>query len=378
MDSPGECEARQMKLGIKLRTLLIRAPKNVRSNRLWVFWGGKLYLRSPSAHLQIPPSTPPEIRDWVIGAKKYVLFSQRLKSSPFSLESSAVVLTELGMFGNMCRRLANGLSLVSALGSSSIAVPSDVIFHEGIFRSGSHEIGQNQRLWFGAAPTSRSNKIVSLLVGDMFHSHEFDKPSTVQHVNLAWETLNNLLLGTSKSEPFDSRTLAVHLRGGDVFGPRKPQAYGQPPLAFYEFVLRHSNWKSVVIVHQDHSNPVLPEIQELCRKLNLKFELQSGSVVEDIAALLKAETVVAGRGTFIPAVANLSRHCRRVFYFEDKCNLVPRRTGIELIRVSDQEKTYKEAILSNNWQNTPEQRELMMSYPLSSLVIESSGPTSPG
>ena len=115
---------------------------------------------------------------------------------------------------------------------------------------------------------------------------------------------------------------------------------------------------------------MLPGIRDLCRKLKIEVKTQSGTVLEDIGTLLRAESIVAGRGTFVPAIANLSRYCTTVFFFEDKCNLIPRRSGIRLIRVADLEKNYKDAILSNNWQNTLEQREMMTSYPLSSLVME--------
>ena len=359
-------------LSTKLRTLVRRAPKNARSNRWWILWGGKLYFRSRDVEVSIPEAAPPGIQNWVVRARKYVSLRESWKGSPIFPQSSALLLTELGMFGNMSRRLGSALSIGSAIGCGAVAVPQEVIFHREIFCEGVHGTGFAGKFWFGVAPDKRNNSIKALLVGDTFSASGLDAASIHEDIDQAWTTLHGLLSQGQGKQRVESKALAIHLRGGDVFGSRKPKAYGQPPLAFYEFVLRQSNWRSVVIVHQDHSNPVLPEIQELCRKLNLEFKLQSGPVVEDIAALLKAETIVAGRGTFIPAVANLSRHCRRVFYFEDKCNLVPRRTGIELIRVSDQEKTYKEAILSNNWQNTPEQRDLMVSYPMSSLVIEGS------
>ena len=123
-------------------------------------------------------------------------------------------------------------------------------------------------------------------------------------------------------------------------------------------------------MYQDTSNPVVIELKNYCESLGMTVELQSGTIHDDLHVLLSAKTLVAGRGTFIPGVAGLSSECEKIFYFEDKCNLVPRRSGIELIRVSDKEGTYRESILSNNWNNTPEQRELMLTYPLSSLVME--------
>jgi ABC-type hemin transport system ATPase subunit len=42
-----------------------------------------------------------------------------------------------------------------------------------------------------------------------------------------------------------------------------------------------------------------------------------------------------------------------------------------MVRVVDRDKTFTSSLLSQNWANTPEQRALMLEYPMSSLVIES-------
>ena len=370
MESSGTYPPQLMRVLTKLKTILQRAPKNARSNRWWIVWGGKVYFRSKNLDIQVSETWPVGVRNWVASVPRYALLTERLRNSPLAPEKNAIFLTELGMFGNMCRRLANGLNLGSSIDISSVIVPKEVIFHEGIFRQGTHEIADSRTLWLGSAPSRKSNDVEAMFVGDMFSSQGWDTSSDDNHVDEAWRRLNDILMGDSERNPFGPETLAIHLRGGDVFGPRQPRAYGQPPLSYYELVLRSAPWKEVVLVHQDESNPVLPGIRDLCRKLKIEVKTQSGTVLEDIGTLLRAESIVAGRGTFVPAIANLSRYCTTVFFFEDKCNLIPRRSGIRLIRVADLEKNYKDAILSNNWQNTPEQREMMTSYPLSSLVME--------
>lgn len=370
MESSGTYPPQRMRVLTKLKTILQRAPKNARSNRWWIVWGGKVYFLSNNLDIQVSETWPVHVRNWVASVPRYALLTERLRNSPLAPEKCAIFLTELGMFGNMSRRLANGLSLGSSIDSGSVIVPKEVIFHEGIFRQGTHKISGIRTLWLGSAPSRRTNDVAAMFVGDMFSSQGWDTSSDKLHVDEAWRTLNDILMGDSERTPFGPETLAIHLRGGDVFGPRKPRAYGQPPLSYYELVLRSAPWKEVVLVHQDESNPVLPGIRDLCRELNIEVRNQSGTALEDIRTLLRAESIVAGRGTFVPAVANLSRYCTTVFFFEDKCNLIPKRSGIRLVRVADLEKNYKVAILSNNWQNTPEQREMMTSYPLSSLVME--------
>lgn len=329
-----------------------------------------MYFRSNKLDIQFSETWPVHVRNWVTSVPRYALLTEILKNSPITSGKSAIFLTELGMFGNMCRRLANALSRGSAIDIGSVIVPKEVVFHKEIFSPGTHTIANMRNLWLGSAPSRKTNDVAAMFVGDMFGSQGWDASSNNHDADFAWQTLNDTLMGDSEQIPFGPETLAIHLRGGDVFGPRKPRAYGQPPLSYYELVLRSATWKEVVLVHQDESNPVLPGIRGLCGKLNIELRLQSGTVLEDIGTLLRAESIVAGRGTFVPAVANLSRYCTTVFFFEDKCNLIPRRSGIRLIKVTDRDKHYKDAILTNNWQNTPEQREMMTSYPLSSLVME--------
>lgn len=359
-----------MRLPSKLKTVLQRAPKNARSNRWWIIWGGRVYFRYDHLDIQVTGDLPVHVINWLKSSQKYALLTTRLNNSMLRPEASAIFLTELGMFGNMCRRLANAISLSSAISTNSVIAPREVIFHQEIFRSGIHEIADTRRLWLGSEPTRSANAIKALFVGDMFSSQGWDPYLKKHHIDEAWRTLNATLRGDSERIPFGPETLAIHLRGGDVFGPRKPRGYGQPPLAYYELVLRSAPWKEVVLVHQDESNPVLAGIRDLCTLLDVEVINQSRTVLEDITTLLRAQTIVAGRGTFVPAIANLSKYCKTVFFFEDKCNLIPKRSGIQLVRVADIDKNYKRALLSNNWQNTLEQRQMMMTYPLSSLTIE--------
>lgn len=271
------------------------------------------------------------------------------------------------MFGNMTRRLGNALTLCSSLGYDTVVVPKSVIFHPGLFREGDHEGLPSGRLIFGTRLRPRDNTVERLVAGNLFELIDVDQHSLQGQIDDAWTSLRTIFLESPPNENYEEGSLAIHIRGGDVFGPRKPQAYGQPPLSFYELVLKSSQWTSVTIVHQDQENPVLLSLQRLCKDFKLTIATQSSTLKDDVGALMQAETLVAGRGTFVPAVANLSPNCKRVIYFEDKCNLSPQKSGLELTRVIDLEGKYKEAVLSNNWRNSVEQRELMLSYPVSSL-----------
>jgi len=192
---------------------------------------------------------------------------------------------------------------------------------------------------------------------------------SVQLVNdsSAWAETKSALPSTLKAHVWGQDTVVVHIRGGDVFGGRNPPAYGQPPLSFYLWVLAKRQWHNVVIVHQDDTNPVLAPLIEACHKQGLNVKTFSGSLVEDLTLLLGAHTIVAGRGTFIPAVVGLSDTIRSVYYFEDKFVLFPEKPEIGITRVIDAHGLYRKELLSNNWANSPDQRARMVEYPMSHL-----------
>ena len=357
--------ASRMKNGLShLRLAILRVTKNFRSNRFWILWGGTLYVPvvPPPSHLTgLPKSFRLYVR-W----SGYFLRGKPVKSK------TAIFVTELGMFGNMTRRLANGLSLASLEGYGSIVIPHRVIFQGDVFREGVHRNDDFPTVYLGAEPRASSNPLDFLIDVNLFEDLGIGHGGPKREVDRAWEVLHAMLLKTSVPRNPNNKGLTVHLRGGDVFGPRKPRAYGQPPLSFYELVLNNDEWEEVTIVHQDLLNPVLPELVRLCEQRGIRPRLVSGSLADDISVLLESFCLVAGRGTFVPAIAGLSRLCRKLYFFEDKCNLVPRRSGIEVVRVVDSVGTYRQKLLSRNWEDTPQQRDMMLSYPLSSLAWESS------
>jgi hypothetical protein len=69
----------------------------------------------------------------------------------------------------------------------------------------------------------------------------------------------------------------------------------------------------------------------------------------------------------MPAVVGVSRHASRVYFFHDKFSVDPPVDGVHMIRVSDKEGTYVRDVLSNNWENSDYQRNLMLTYPKSNL-----------
>jgi hypothetical protein len=98
--------------------------------------------------------------------------------------------------------------------------------------------------------------------------------------------------------------------------------------------------------------------------------MQSASFAEDLRVLLSAQRIVASRGTFVTSLAHLSTRLAKIYYL-DKGNLRPlHRLGVEVVVGKDQDGEFKAAVLNGQWRNEPEQRQLMLSYPVQKLVFE--------
>jgi hypothetical protein len=283
------------------------------------------------------------------------------------LSQHALFLPELGMFGNMTKRLTAALATADSLGFGHVVVPRSAEFYGGIYERGVHDRQDRALFWMCSTGKPAHSAVTVLHKRDLLSARQLPTAALSAVSPGAWADLFSILVNKPEGPQLPSSHLVIHLRGGDVFGPRKPASYGQPPLAFYERILDHERWSAVTVVHQDSKNPVLKPLLESCTARKIPVTTHSGNVVDDIAVLLGASTLVAGRGTFMPAVVGLSRNVKRVFYFHDKFSIRPPVSGVEIVRMIDAEGTYVRDVLSNNWENSEYQRDLMLTYPQSNL-----------
>lgn len=346
-------------------TILRRLPKNIRSNRWWIVWNGNLYISQPAA-ATIPGH--PEDSCLLDPGVAYVHWFHFLRnSSLISPNERAIFIPELGRFGNMTRRLAKGLAIANILKMGHVVVPLSAEFEPSVFEPGVHTVGGQTTFWLFAQGRRDGSKVLVLHKPELIRTPALSRERHGPHIDRAWADLHAITMAKPAVHAFPKDHLVIHLRGGDVFGPRKPASYGQPPLSYYTLILDSSDWAGVTIVHGDSGNPIVDSLIKACELRGKPAKLQSGALPADLKVLLMGSTLVAGRGTFMPAVAGLSRNVKRVFYFHDKFSVHPPVAGVEVIRVIDAEGTYVRDVLSNNWENSEYQRNLMLSYPQSNL-----------
>ena len=170
--------------------------------------------------------------------------------------------------------------------------------------------------------------------------------------------------------------VTIHIRSGDLFQPGQEveRAYRQPPLAFYTLVVARLRAAGLIrrvrLIFEDRGNPCIDRLEAWLGEQDIPCRVQSGTLHQDMSALIDAPHLVFGYGTFGYAACRLSRAIRTLHYFAPE--LGGRYGLIETIErvyaVSDRQGQYIKALDWNGadhgeWMNTDEQRALMLAYP---------------
>ncbi len=270
----------------------------------------------------------------------------------------------LGRFSNALLQLSNAVRIAHKLNANAIYLPTS---HRArsMFPNGDFTLTPYTNLAVRlASPPDHE----TVLQGVFFHSE--------QHKNLFREspTRYDAIQAFKKGLGFDYGTddafskdeLVVHIRSGDVFSGNPHQSYGQPPLAYYKLVIEKTNPSSVILVYENEQNPVIPALHAFLKSQSRPYRVQCSSWREDVGALLRATTLVSGRGTFISGITALSNNVKELYSFEENASWNP---GTANLVVHDTCGEYRSEILAHNWRNTAEQRQMVISYPKSCMAF---------
>jgi len=202
------------------------------------------------------------------------------------------------------------------------------------------------------------------------HVSDEEEGWAVRHV------IRPLFLRTMQEPPFlpADTDLSIHIRSGDLFSNPQPHSgYVQPPLAFYQLILRHAQRelgiRRVILGYENDLNPCIPALKQWLQEIGVPFVTQSASLAEDLSVQLHARHCVYGYGSFGPAIVRLSERMQTVFMPWTMIGTarIARIAGVRLIFVRDVAGKY---IARGNWKGTPEQRRTMLDYPIENLALE--------
>lgn len=167
--------------------------------------------------------------------------------------------------------------------------------------------------------------------------------------------------------------LLIHIRSGDIFSTWVAPHYPQPPLSFYKLVIERlmaeKRIASIKLVFENRLNPVIAELEAHIAERGIPFTTQSGTLADDVAALVNGRYLVFGLGTFGPGVCHLSEHVEEVYYFAS--GWPQHFRGIptigKIIEVIDLADEYTKV---GEWDNSPERRQMMLDYPVEKLAFD--------
>ncbi|CAM9408479.1 unnamed protein product, partial [Hapterophycus canaliculatus] len=174
-------------------------------------------------------------------------------------------------------------------------------------------------------------------------------------------------------------TLVLHVRSGDIFDNEILAYYGQPPLQVYVRAIEDANWDRVEVLTngQDEktTNPVIPALQEKVAAGELPSNVHfytNRSMEEDLRSMICADGLVLARSTLV-SLTGFHSNAQRI-YGPIQCNA--QLNNIALLR-PDRE-TYGliwpgRYSVYVRWENTPYQREEMLTYDKVSGFTECTG-----
>jgi len=156
-------------------------------------------------------------------------------------------------------------------------------------------------------------------------------------------------------------TLVINMRSGsDIFTPNPPpQAdYMQPPLSFYQSVIKSGNYKKCLIVtEKDQKNPVIRALTERNPQIVLN---QHRSVLDDVRLILSATHLVLAHSTFTWCLALMSR---RLQVLHQPATILIK--GIPWIKITTW--NIDDYIKPGEWTASHEQMLLMVNHSISKV-----------
>jgi hypothetical protein len=157
-----------------------------------------------------------------------------------------------------------------------------------------------------------------------------------------------------KKITFNKNDLFIHIRAGDIFGFNPHSYYVQPPLSYYQNIIKSKKWHKIFVVFQDDSNPVVNEL-----KKNEKITFLSNDLYTDLSILTNSNNLVLGFGTFGLLIYCMNTKLKRIYIPKYSIDELPKGswgdTKINIIQLPNY-------IKCGEWRNTPEQRKLMLKY----------------
>lgn len=108
----------------------------------------------------------------------------------------------------------------------------------------------------------------------------------------------------------DKDALVIHIRGGDVF-KRGHKAYVQPPLSYYEKIIKSRSWSKIYLISEDTCNPcfnIIKNNYNCISFLDMKLGFEN-----DLSIMLGATNFVTSKSSLSPLIIQLNSNIKNVY-----------------------------------------------------------------
>lgn len=160
-------------------------------------------------------------------------------------------------------------------------------------------------------------------------------------------------------DPFDDKTLVIHIRSGDTFQIEfnPPHAYTPNPLSYYKSLVELFE-NVLVVTENDDYNPIIPELKKY-----RNVTVQSSSVASDFSTLMRAKNLASsGTGTFSVAAALCSSNIQNFYcsnlYLDEHLNPEMLKHSINNVFTIN----LNNYLTHHSWKNDKEHREFILQY----------------
>ena len=175
-----------------------------------------------------------------------------------------------------------------------------------------------------------------------------NKPHEIRLKIIREEVINNI-----PKFKTDENELFINIRSGDIFINKINHMYSQPPLCFYQKIIKENNFNHIYILSNGHENPVIDKLL----KFDQTIKYIHGSIEYDISVIVNAYNFVMPISTFPMTLIYLNNNLKNLYYYELlKFNIKDAKFTFHIMKPSDK---YRH-VMERKWKKSKEQMELMI------------------
>lgn len=273
----------------------------------------------------------------------------------------AILVKKYCRFGNNIYQLHNAIAFARHFGIKKIYINEFAFLEQSVLSDGIEMIRDNP------------NKHEKVFEHKFFYAHELPASGFYLYDADSKAIFKELVQNVLKYNKIKkTNELYIHIRSGDIFTRRKPKwNYIQPPLAYYQKIIQDRNPSGVVVVFENYKNPTIEPLIAWLYDNKINHRIQSSVIFKDVKQLLRAKTIVAGKGSFAPIIACLGSAEEIIVFRRPDIPALLEKCGVKIISYHDADGEYikKWQISALCGEEHDRQLKQMIEYPIENIRL---------